>query len=166
MSQFICNSPLTIPSTKYAAGKTITPENIKKFWEQNSNSKGELGCYIFAMKAGGGFTPFYVGKATKSFGQEAFTNDKIAKYLPVLSQYKSGTPVMFFISYPMKKGVVNKVHIAELEKFLIQQAVIANPYLTNIKNAKPLKWGIAGVLRSDTKKPTLAAKSFKNLLGF
>jgi hypothetical protein len=73
---------------------------------------------------------------------------------------------MFFVAYPAKRGSTNLKHIAALEKFLIQQAVIANPFLLNIKHASAPAWGIAGVLRSQTKKPTNGAIAFKALLGF
>ena len=31
------------------------------------------GCYVLGIRAGQGYTPIYVGKATKSFAQECFT---------------------------------------------------------------------------------------------
>jgi hypothetical protein len=165
-TQFICNSPAKVFVTKAHKTKLIQKDEIEKFWQENPRHKSEMGCYVFAMKASKGVTPLYVGKATKSFGQEVFTSHKIVKYLSAMAKYKSGTPQMYFISYPQKKGVVNSKHISALEKFLIQQAIIANPYLSNIKNSAPPAWGISGVVRSRTKKPTAAAKSLKALLGF
>jgi hypothetical protein len=167
MTQFTCHGPFKVHTTKLPGGKSITPVQIKSFWDENQNYTSQIGCYVFAMRAGKGITPLYVGKATKSFVQEAFASHKLAKYLPALSTYKSGTPVMFFVAYPAKKkGGTNLKHIAALEKFLIQQAVIANPFLLNINHSSAPSWGIAGVLRSQTKKPTNGAVAFKALLGF
>lgn len=167
MTQFTCQGPFDVPTARLPGGKSITPAQIKSFWAANPDHVASVGCYVFGMRAGKGITPFYVGKATKSFGQEAFAPHKLTKYLPALSEYKRGTPVMFFVAYPKaKKGSTNLRHIAALEKFLIQQAAIANPYLCNIKHASAPAWGIAGVLRSNTKKPTKGAAAFKALLGF
>jgi hypothetical protein len=167
MTQFTCHGPFRVPTAKLPGGKSITPVQIKSFWTENPNYVSAVGCYVFGMRAGKGITPLYVGKATKSFGQEVFAPHKLTKYLPGLAEYKSGTPVLFFVAYPgSKKGTTNLKHIAALEKFLIQQAVIANPYLSNIKHASTPAWGIAGVLRSKTKKPTNGAVAFKALLGF
>ena len=167
MTQFTCHGPFKIPTAKLAAGKGITPVQIQAFWNQNLTYSSEVGCYVFGMQAGKGITPWYVGKATKSFFQEAFSSHKLTKYLHALASYKSGTPVMFFVAYPAnKKGVTNLKHIAALEKFLIQQAAVANPLLMNIKHASVPAWGIAGILRSATKKPTNGSAAFKALLGF
>ena len=167
MTQFTCHGPFNIPTAKLASGKSITSAQIQRFWSQNPTCSSEVGCYVFGMQAGKGITPWYVGKATKSFVQEAFSSHKLAKYLHALASYKSGTPVMFFVAYPSKKkGVTNLKHIAALEKFLIQQAAVVNPLIMNIKHASVPAWGIAGILRSATKKPTNGAVAFKALLGF
>lgn len=166
MTQFTTHGPFVIPTAKLAAGRSITKSEISKFWIQNPHYASCVGCYVFGVRAGKGITPLYVGKSTKSFQTEAFEYHKLSKYLPALTSYKRGTPVMFFVVYPQKKGKLNISHITALEKFLIQQGVAANPLLLNISHAKVPRWGIAGVIRSDTKKPSDAAVSFKSLLGF
>src|ERR1700674_4784540 len=45
-----------------------------------------------AAKPGKGLTPGYVGKATKSFRQEAFAHHKLTRYHQFLVEYKRGTP--------------------------------------------------------------------------
>ena len=167
MTQFTCHGPFPIPTAKLPAGKGITSAQIKAFWGQNPDYSAEVGCYVFGMKAGKGITPLYVGKATKSYSQEVFASHKLTKYLHALAAYKKGTPVMFFVAYPSnKKGAANLKHIAALEKFLIQQAAVSNPLLLNINHVSVPAWGISGVLRSATKKPTNGAVAFKALLGF
>jgi len=167
MTQFTCHGPFEIPTVKLAAARSIAGPEIMAFWSQNASYSPRVGCYIFGMRAGKGITPWYVGKATKSFGQEAFSSDKLTRYLHVLADYQRGKPVIFFVAYPAgKKGTTNFRHIAALEKFLIQSAAIANPFLKNINHATAPNWGIAGVLRSATKKPTNSAVAVKALLGF
>lgn len=163
MTQFTAHGPFPIPTEKLPVGRTIGKADIQKFWGQNEVFSTQKGVYVFAMRAGGGITPMYVGKATKSFGQEAFATHKINKYLLALGQYKKGTPVMFFLAYPPKSGAANLKHIAAAEKFLIQQGVVVNPTLLNIVHAKVPKWGITGALRSKTKKPTKEAKVFRGI---
>lgn len=166
MTQFTTHGPFVVPTIKLAGGRSITKAEICAFWEKNPDYKGCVGCYVFGMRAGKGITPLYVGKATKNFGQEAFAHHKLSKYLPALTSYRRGTPVIFFVVYPPKKGTTNLTHIGALEKFLIQQGVAANPLLLNISHAKVPAWGIAGILRSETKKPSKAAAAFKSLFGF
>jgi len=167
MTQFAPIGPFKVPTSKQPGGKTISGNNIDMFWERHSEYAEDVGCYVFAIRAGKGYTPIYVGKATKGFDSEAFASHKHAKYLQALAGYRKGTPVLFFISYPRtKKGATNKKHIAALEKLLIQQAALTNPRLLNIKNTSVPKWGIAGVVRSTTRKRSKAAKELRRALGF
>lgn len=61
--------PLKVPCYQGAGGCTITPENIVAFWEENDDFAKDRGCYVFGMKAGKGYTPAYIGKATRNFKQ-------------------------------------------------------------------------------------------------
>lgn len=163
--QFSCHGPFLVPTTKKKVGKEISKKNVEEFWTENNAYKNAVGCYIFGMRAGRGITPVYVGKATKGFVQEIFSADKLNKYRSALSDYMRGNPVLFFLNCPTKKGPTNFNYIKELEKILIQQASLSNPKLINIHHKKIPAWGIAGVLRSDTKKPSKSAASVRLLLG-
>lgn len=165
MTQFTAHGPFKIPIARLPGGKEIGAEQIAKFWEQNPDFEDACGVYVFAMRSGPGVTPMYVGKATRSFGREAFADHKRVKYGRGLREYKKGTPVMFFVTYPAKKGKVNGRHIAALEKYLIRQGAEVNPRLLNITHTKPVAWGIRGVLRSDTKSPTNEARGFARAFG-
>ena len=167
MTQFVCHGPYKVPTTKQKVGRTISKTNISQCWSVGAALAKCAGCYVFGVRAGRGMTPLYVGKATKSFAQEAFAVDKLNKYHTGLSQYKKGTPVLFFLCPPpSKKGKTNLKHITALEKLLIQQGALANPHLINVHHNKIPKWGISGVLRSTTNKPSSPAKSFRDLMGF
>jgi hypothetical protein len=50
-----------------------------------------------------GFTPGYLGKATKRLKQEIFTPDKLNQYHRLLIKRKKGTPVFFFVLAPVSK---------------------------------------------------------------
>jgi len=110
-------------------------------------------------------SPIYVGEATKGFGQECFTNDKLLKYALGLATYDKGTPVLFFVASLQKKGRVNVKVIDDLEDFLIQNAKAKNPDIVNKKGTKEASWSIRGVVRGGHGKPSAAARAFRSMMG-
>jgi hypothetical protein len=101
-----------------------------------------------------GLTPIYVGKATKTFKQETFNESNKNKYKDGFSTYGRGTPLMYFIVHPTAKGPTNNKHIREIEDFLIQAGVAANPNLQNVQGIQRPNWNIKGVIRSGPGKPS------------
>lgn len=160
---FTVEGPLKVPFYQGKAGRTITDENVHSFWETNTDIGSRRGCYVFGIRAGKGWTPGYVGRA-KSFKQEVFAHHKLTRYQQFLVEYAKGTPVLFFVTLPKKKGAPNASHIRELEEFLIQAGLAANPNLLNIKGTKTEEWGIAGVLRGGKGKPSFGASQFRQLM--
>jgi hypothetical protein len=163
-TNFTVSGPLEVPCYRGKAGRTITPEDIQRFWRSHPGLAKRQGCYVFGIRAGRGFTPGYVGKATKSFQQEVFAPHKLAKYQQFLADYLKGTPILFFLIAPSKKGKVNSKHIEGLEDFLIQKAVAANPQLLNVKGTQQEEWAIQGIIRSSQGKPSMAAREFKKIM--
>lgn len=139
----------------------ISAEGVKAFWQEYHQIAKRTGCYVFAMQAGQGITPAYIGKATKSFEQEVFTSDKLVKYYECMAEYKKGTPVLFFLEAPQKAGPLNVKNIKRLEAFLIREGKLVNPNLRNVQGTKPEAWGITGVLRSTQGKPSESAQRFR-----
>jgi hypothetical protein len=164
MTQFEVHGPYDIPVYKGAAGRVITDDDVRNFWKSHPALGNNVGCYIFAIRAGKGYTPIYIGKAAKTFKQEAFSSHKLSKYQQAMVDYVRGTPVIFFVAHPVKKGMNNNSHIKQLEEFLIQTAIAVNPDLMNIKGTKREKWGIKGILRSNPGKPNNTAKELKRAL--
>ena len=163
MSTFRISGPFKVPVESLPNGRMVS-NDLGTFWE-DSEAGSSRGCYVFAIRAGKGYTPVYVGKTTKSFGQECFTPHKLAKhYGPALLQYKRGSPVMFFVVQDVQRGRPNVTDIAELEKFLIRVGVSRNPGLSNASGTKQEAWSIPGVLRGGRGKPNRAAQEFKRLL--
>ena len=161
---FEVTGPREVPVYQGHAGRTITDENVREFWEENDDLAKLRGCYVFGIRAGKGLTPAYVGRATRSFKQEAFAHHKLTRYQQFLADYRKGTPVLFFVVAPRKKGAPNSVHIKGLEDFLIQTGMVANSELLNVKGTKAEEWGIAGILRGGKGKPSQAARDFKKLM--
>jgi hypothetical protein len=161
---FSVEGPFEVPFYQGHAGRTITDDNVRTFWFKNPDLGGRRGCYVFGIRAGKGWTPGYVGRATKSFKQEVFAHHKLTRYQQFLVDYARGTPVLFLVTLPKKKGAPNASHIRELEDFLIQAGLAANADLLNIKGTKTEEWGIAGVLRGGKGKRSVEAKQFRKMM--
>lgn len=161
---FLIKGPFSVPIHKSASSKLIT-EDLTSFWHEASLLKKGIGCYVFAIRAGGGFTPLYIGKTIRSFERECFTDHKIKHYNYALAEYSKGTPVMFFVEYPRKKGKVNSADIADLENFLIQIGRRINPDLRNIQGAIQPSWGIKGVIRGGQGNKNKAENAFCSVFG-
>jgi len=161
---FSIEGPFEIPCYEGKGGRTITEEDGRTFWDEHDHLGGHRGCYVFGIRAGKGLTPGYVGKATRGFRQEVFSHHKLTRYQQFLADYGKGTPVLFFVVAPRRKGAPNAAHIRELEEFLIQVALAANSDLLNIKGTRTEEWGIGGVLRSGKGKPSSSAREFRRLM--
>ena len=148
MASFTVKGPFVVPCTKMKVGRTISKTDIASFWEDHPALATEQGCYLFAFRAAKGSKPIYVGKATKSFKQEVFTDHKLKKYSIGFASQAKGTPIMFYICLNRTKGVVNKTAIDEAESFLIQAGLAANNKLLNDKKTSVESWSIGGVVRS------------------
>jgi hypothetical protein len=146
--------------------KHITKENARAFWDQPevSSVAGKQGCYVFALKASKGYTPWYVGKATKTFKQEALSPTKRNLYNEVLFAGRKGTPVLFFVARPDNLVKIPTKHIADLETFLIQSAYFKNRDLTNTHHKKDPSWAIRGVIRGGKGKVAKNAQEFRVMM--
>ena len=163
MGTFSVKGPFDVPLEPHIDSKMVA-EDISDFWDEASEMKRRKGCYAFAIRAGRGITPLYVGKATKAFEQECFTDHKLKHYNYALAQYQKGTPVMFFVAHPTGSGKTNKVEITDIEDFLIQVGRRVNPDLRNVHGAQEPLWGIKGVLRGGKGKTSKDEKAFTALL--
>jgi hypothetical protein len=146
MTSFEVHGPFEVTHEKRKGGRTLVFDD---FWASDANYLADAkGCYVFAMRAGGGLQPIYVGKATKTFKQETFNATNKHKYNNGFSTYGKGTPLIYFVVHPTQKGPTNVKHIAEIEDFLIQAGVAKNPDLQNVKGIQKPKWSIKGVIRT------------------
>lgn len=163
MAIFSVEGPYDVPCLDKPGGKVIL-EDQSGFWAKCTKVQKRKGCYVLAIRAGKGFTPLYVGKTSRTFEKECFTDHKLVHYHHALADYAKGTPVMFFILIPIAKGKPNQKEITEVEDFLIQVGRTANPELRNIKGNVAPNWGIKGVIRGGKGKAAAGAKQFKKLL--
>lgn len=150
-----------------------TKEAKKKFWADIEKHVPDLptacGCYLFAIETAKAIKPWYVGLTKKGFQKECFGRHKIIIYNDVLSDYGSGTPILFFIAKrtkergdfakPSKNG---RKDIEYLETMLIGTAIEKNPALMNIMKTKYLKnMRVPGLINTPPGKQSNPERKFK-----
>jgi len=162
--------PFEISVKKNKGIKRIDDEQKTLFWDMDevSHLKEHQGCYIFALRAGQGCTPWYVGKAGtgksgEGFEQEVFTDRNLGKYNDVLFNITFGKPVLFFVT--RRTRVIPNGVIGEVENSLIKLGYSKNNMIKNIHHANIPKWSINGVIRGGAGQPSREAKKFKNMMG-
>jgi len=146
--------------------RVITRDEGAAFFRSHPHLRNRRGAYVFGLRSGGGMTPIYVGEATRAYGQECFTNDKLLKYAIGMAPYEKGTPILFFVASAQNRGRVNVKVIGDLEDFLIQNAKAKNPHLVNKKGTKEAEWAIRGVVRREGGKTSAAARALRSMMGF
>lgn len=162
MPEYIVTGPFVVPVIKKAVGRRVDKTELPTFWNETGIVCKSAGCYVFGMRAGGGISPIYVGKTTKTFYQECFQPQKIEKYNDALSDAIRGKPVMFFVCL---KGKDRNGSISDVEQYLIDIALAKNPNIRNIKGTKGPDWSIKGVIRSGKGAATKQSKIFKGMMG-
>lgn len=165
MAVFRVVGPLEVRFHRGKGGRTIRDEDIRSFWDSNKTYKNRRGCYVFGIRAGKGYTPGYVGEATKSLKQEVFAPHKLTRYQQFLAEYARGTPVLLFVLFPAQKGKPNNSQIHAVQKYLIDLGITANPGLLNQKDTKPPDWGIKGIVRGGKGKTSKGTGDFRRMLG-
>lgn len=175
--QYVAYGPMKLPRDQVLTSSS----KVRKTWwdqiEEEFDANGlrhACGCYVFAMRAGRGTRPWYVGLAQRSsFQLECFTPDKKVKYQSVLGHMK-GSPLLYFyarttpvthtFSKPTKSGYGD---VVLLEQLLIGAALKRNDDLVNVKATKLLKNMIVpGFINSAKGNLPPAAKRLKAVMGY
>lgn len=164
MAEFVVSGPHVVPIYKGKSGRIVREQEGREFFAHHPSLGEKRGCYIFAMRSGGGIKPTYVGKATKSFSQECFTSHKLGKCNQTLVDYGKGTLVIFLFEAIASKGKAPANEIGLIENFLIQTSLSVNEDLLNIKQTKQESWSIRGIIRSGVGKPSKSASLAKSML--
>jgi hypothetical protein len=152
---------------KNGSGKFIDAVHVKSFWNKPAAKAiaAKQGCYVFALRAAKGFCPWYVGKATRSFAQEALHTHQLNHYNAVLFDGRKGTPVLYFVAPSDNLKKVPEDVCDEIETYLIQSSLAENPEIRNQQKTKIPDWTIKGVIRQGQGKPTKAEQAFKKTMG-
>lgn len=162
--------PFELPIERLPWGRRIAPDReLAAWWKAlDYNDLGSArGVFVFSLRAGKGYTPYYVGKTSRqTFSDECFTPHKREKYNHALA-LQAGTPMMFLVVHPTRRGPVNHSAIDGLELELIQHAYARNPdELMNERRIEDLPiYSISGVLRTSRGQPSRDAQELKRILG-
>lgn len=160
MTKFDVHGPFTVHLKKHGRGFRILYARFWKLDDIRKSLQSKRGIYVFGIRAGKGFTPIYVGRATGTvFGTECFNKSNLRKYRSALRRYVKCTPVLLLVAHPKKKGRCNKKAIDEIETFLIQLCAEKNPRLQNLRKRRSPHWSIAGVIRCSRKGPRKKAEA-------
>lgn len=166
--KFAIYGPFEIPR-----GQKGLITDVAQFWKDVAEEEGEgllkaHGAYVFAIK--GPRTdkskPWYVGKAGKTFKQEALNPDNVRKYNGKLDEIKRGRPWLFLLPELTKSGrFANKKsspHTAALELMLIERALAVNSELLNIATTKMTREiEVAGFINSKQGQASESSREFK-----
>jgi hypothetical protein len=151
----------------------------KEFWDQvqkevklaDASLPSACGCYLFAIRAGKGLKPWYVGIAQKqAFRDECFAIQKINAYNDAIAD-RRGKPLLFLIAKRTPKGKMAKPgrnghrDASFLEDVLIATARKRNPKLMNVKKTKFLKeMCVPCIMNTPRGHPTQSEKEFERAL--
>ncbi len=168
MSKFEPFGPFDMP----VDGVHIDTELSKEFWQSVEDAQqglqNAIGCYIFAIRAGRGTKPLYVGKTERSFRQEAWQPGKLLLFSKHLDSRKRGTPVLFLIAKQTSRGrfAKNSRSIKALEEMLIGTCLLRNHRLLNKKEINRfLKIEVPGFMNESRGARSAPAKELAKLLG-
>ncbi|HEY9165699.1 MAG TPA: hypothetical protein VIS48_06005 [Candidatus Kryptonia bacterium] len=163
------HGPYEIPRQNTVVDRSA--EALTDLWQEIEDNYEGLpegcGCYLFALRAGKGITPWYVGVAEKqSFQRECFSPHKISIYNDVLDEWK-GTPLLYLVarntpearfSAPSRRGHPSARY---LELILISRAMEKNPELMNKRDTKLLRdMVVPTILNSPPGRRTLDEEEF------
>jgi hypothetical protein len=120
------------------------PGDIQTFWKEveakHSGLQNAFGCYVFAIRAGRGTLPWYVGKTCKGFKRECFELHKLRHYDDALTDITRGTPLLYFVARVTPRGSFStspsEKEAAFVESTLIGMALKRNTALKNVSGAK------------------------------
>ncbi|MCB2087097.1 MAG: hypothetical protein H6919_11335 [Sphingomonadaceae bacterium] len=173
-----------VPYGPFDIREVVESENRfrkKDFWETveaRPDYKGlswANGLYIFSIKFGSNFKPWYVGKTCSRYGfsQEVFQPHKIRHYRKVCKKNR-GSPHLHLIAkvegqrgnFCRASGRSDK-QIDAVESYLIGMALAHNPKLRNNKKTSFFKYlDIEGVIGPKYDgRPRDDARTLKNVLG-
>lgn len=173
MISFAPYGPFEVPVTDGVPDRTL----LNEFWQEVEETKpglgSAIGCYVFAVRAGRGIRPWYVGKTDRTgFKAEVFQPHKLLLYGDVLRGRRRGTALLYYIARQTpsgrlmkKKATENKV-ISRLEEMMIGTSLLRNSNLANKKATKHFReMRVPGYMNESAGARSREAKQLARLLG-
>jgi hypothetical protein len=128
-------------------GRGIDKSREREFWsnveDREPGLSGAVDCYPFAIHAGRGVRPWYVGKTEKAgFKKEVFQDQKFRLYWDVLKDRRKGTALLYFLAKHTPSGRLAKPStnghssMGILEELRIGTCILRNSKLISRKTTK------------------------------
>ena len=160
--------------TRHGKKRIITERSLGDLKRELEDGESRLsdarGCYVFAIHAARGYTPYYIGQACKqSMLLEAMNPANREKYNKACSESK-GKPVLFLLPMLTPKGRYRKKGRTSastnfLERWLIAAAIDKNRELINNKQTRFLRdLHVVGILNARKGEATSASQRLKQAL--
>ena len=140
--------------------------------ERKKGLSKACGCYVFAKRAGRGYTPLYVGQAcATSLVNEAMNASNCMKYNGTLG--RKGNPVIFLLPMVTPTGRFRRrpqngrslPAIEFLERWLIATCLVKNPHLVNNQQTRLLrKLHVSGILNAKPGSANRASTAFRRVI--
>jgi hypothetical protein len=164
---------LTMRQIRYTlrlASEGISARQIGRMLGVARSTASARGCYVFSIKAGNGYTPYYVGQAAKqALLAEALSPHKLTIYNDVCA-HTHGTPVLFFIPKITSTGKYSATNsklssVTFLERWLIAKALEKNYNLYNTKETKFLReLHVTGIFNATKGEATSSSRALTKAL--
>lgn len=163
--EFTVAGPFHVPTRGPARGRSLDRPACKALWDADLQAvAADTGCYVFALRRGQGYLPVYVGKTDRSFEAECFT-DRNYRLLHEALADQHGTLVVFLVAYERGRGRYNAAPVRDLEKYLIESALLKNPKLANRHWVRStVSFAVRGIHRAPGR-PSRSAVALKRTLG-
>ena len=136
MTDFWMYGPFKIPEDN-----GWIPNDLDSFWNGvESDQEGlstAIGVYVFLMRSGGGYSPWYVGQTQSGFIGECFGAYQKDGYNFAMTRYDKGNPYLILIPKLTDSGKFSHSggdDIDFVENYCIGLAIKANPGIVNKKN--------------------------------
>jgi hypothetical protein len=141
--------------------------------EDGNTHISAVGCYVFALRAAKGYTPWYVGQACKRpIIREALNSSNREKYNKILGEH-SGTPLLFLIPMHTPNRRLRRPRKASgrlkaldfLERWLIATCIERNSKLANNRETRFLrKIHVVGIFNAKQGEAHAAARALSKTL--
>lgn len=162
------HGPFVVPSRR-GPPRFIERADAAAFWSAGGAEAfaRRRGVYVLAVRAGRGIVPVYVGKATKTFAQEALVDRNLLSFNGALRGWRRARPIVLLVAQPHRRGRSAARAIAELEDFLIVLAAEVSPELRNVHGVggEP-PFVVRGVTDGRRGKPPAAACALRRAIGW
>lgn len=176
--RYTVHGPFELPRHLRSRLIPRSPEALRPFWDEvvevsEQGLPDACGCYVFAVRAGRGVKPWYVGQTNRqSFRIECLTEHKRGTYNDVLGQ-RRGAPLLYLFARrtatgrrfckPSTRGYRD---VDFLENTLIQIALRRNRRLCNSRNTKMIrKMVVPGIMNPARGNPGEPVTALKEVLG-